>query len=75
MSFESVDPGEGHSLAAWTSIAIMLVAIAVGTVAFFLDVQWLVWASVVLLVLGLVAGLVLARLGYGASDVTSHEGH
>ncbi|WP_173924118.1 DUF6704 family protein [Agromyces sp. Marseille-P2726] len=65
MSTEHVDPGHGHSPAAWTAVTIMLIAIVIGTVAFFLDVPWLVWASAGLLVLGLIVGWVLARAGYG----------
>ncbi|MBG6058683.1 putative RND superfamily exporter protein [Cryobacterium sp. MP_M5] len=75
MSFESVDPGEGHSIAAWTAVTIMLLAIAVGTVAFFLALSWLVWASVVLLVVGLGVGWVLSKVGYGVADTQPHEGH
>ena len=45
MSTEHADPGHGHSPAAWTSVTIMLIAFTIGTVAFFLDVPWLVWAS------------------------------
>ena len=45
MSTEHADPGHGHSPAAWTSVTIMLIAVTIGTVAFFLDVVWLVWAS------------------------------
>ena len=52
MSTETADPGHGHSPAAWTSVTIMLIAVTIGTVAFFLDVQWLVWASAVLLLVG-----------------------
>lgn len=74
MSFESVDPGEGHSIAAWTAVTIMLVAVTIGTIAFFLNLAWLVWASVALLVVGLITGWVLARMGYGVS-ATTHEGH
>lgn len=65
MSTETADPGHGHSPAAWTSVTIMLIAVTVGTVAFFLDVQWLVWVSAVVLVIGLIVGWVLARAGYG----------
>ena len=39
------DPGHGHSPAAWTAVIIMLVAFTIGTVAFCLDIAWLVWAS------------------------------
>ncbi|TFB53734.1 hypothetical protein E3T34_05850 [Cryobacterium sp. TMT1-62] len=74
MSFESVDPGEGHSIAAWTAVTIMLLAVAIGTVAFFLVIPWLVWASVGLLVVGLLVGRILAKIGYGVAD-TAHLGH
>jgi hypothetical protein len=59
------EPGEGHSPAAWTAVIIMLVAFAGGTVAFWLDLQWLVWAFAGLLVVGAITGLVLKKLGYG----------
>ena len=45
----------------------MLVALSIGTVAFYLEVVWLVWASVVLVVVGALVGLVLSRLGWGAN--------
>ncbi|NYE20373.1 DUF6704 family protein [Microbacterium immunditiarum] len=61
------DPGHGHSPAAWTAVVIMLLAITIGTVAFFLDMAWLVWASVVLLVVGLIVGWVMAKMGYGVN--------
>lgn len=59
------DPGHGHSPAAWTSVTIMLIAFIIGTTAFFLDLQWLVWASAALLAVGALVGWVLARAGYG----------
>ncbi|MEV8357546.1 DUF6704 family protein [Microbacterium sp. NPDC076895] len=59
------DPGHGHSPAAWTAVVIMLAAIALGTVAFFLEIVWLVWASVGLVVVGALAGWVMAKAGYG----------
>ncbi|MCU1513884.1 MAG: hypothetical protein JWO10_974 [Microbacteriaceae bacterium] len=65
MSEEFQEPGEGNSPAAWTAVIIMLVAFAIGTVAFFFDLPVIVWASAGLLVVGLIAGLVLSRLGYG----------
>jgi len=65
MSTEHADPGHGHSPAAWTSVTIMLIAFVIGTVAFFLDVPWLVWASAGLLVVGALVGWILARAGYG----------
>ncbi|GAA4056006.1 MULTISPECIES: DUF6704 family protein [Agromyces] len=65
MSTEHAEPGHGHSPAAWTAVTIMLIAFAIGTVAFFLDVQWLVWAAAGLLVLGAIVGWALAKAGYG----------
>ena len=70
MSFES-DPGHGHSTAAWTAVTIMLVAFTIGTVAFFLELAWLVWASAALLVVGALAGWLMAKLGYGVGGAKS----
>jgi hypothetical protein len=62
---EFPDPGEGNSPAAWTAVIIMLVAFSIGTVAFFFNVQFMVWASVGLLIVGAIVGFVLKRMGYG----------
>ncbi len=59
------DPGHGNSPAAWTAVIIMLVAFAIGTLAFWFDVPWLVFASAGLLVVGALTGVVLGKLGYG----------
>jgi hypothetical protein len=76
MSTETADPGHGHSPAAWTSVTIMLIAVTIGTVAFFLDVQWLVWVSAVILFIGLILGWVLARVGYGVGgDKVTPKAH
>ncbi|MGO4103245.1 DUF6704 family protein [Leifsonia sp. YAF41] len=68
MSIESIDPGHGHSPAAWTAVIIMLLAFTIGTVAFFLEMAWLVWASAGLLVVGLIVGYVMSKVGYGVAD-------
>ena len=65
MSTETDEPGHGHSPAAWTAVTIMLIAFTIGTFAFWFDVPWLVWASAGLLIVGLIVGWVLARIGYG----------
>ena len=67
MSNPNGDPGHGHSPAAWTAVVIMLVGFAIGTTAFFLDIPWLVWASAVPVVVGLVVGWVMAKAGYGVN--------
>ncbi|GGO61859.1 hypothetical protein GCM10010910_10660 [Microbacterium nanhaiense] len=61
------DPGHGHSPAAWTSVLIMLVAIAAGTVGLFIDQLVVVYASAVLLVLGPIVGFIVSKAGYGVN--------
>lgn len=65
MSNDIGDPGHGHSPAAWTAVVIMLVAISLGTLFFFLDMPALVWLSAFLLAIGGVVGFVMAKMGYG----------
>lgn len=59
------EAGHGNSPAAWTAVIIMLVAFTIGTIAFFFSIAPVVWASAGLVVIGLIVGQVLARLGYG----------
>lgn len=59
------EPGHGNSVAAWTTVVIILVATSVGTLFFYLDQPVLVWASAGLAVIGLLAGYVLKSMGYG----------
>lgn len=65
MSTDDTDPGHGNSPAAWTAVVIMLVAFSVGTIAFFFDVPIVVWISAGVAIIGLIVGMVLAKLGYG----------
>lgn len=67
MSNPIADPGHGNSPAAWTAVVIMLVSIVIGTVAFFLEMQWLVWACLGLLVVGALIGWAMAKAGYGVN--------
>ncbi|WP_345750233.1 HGxxPAAW family protein [Microbacterium rhizophilus] len=67
MSNHTDDPGHGHSPAAWTAVIIMLIAVALGTVALFIDVWVLFWVAVGLLVVGALAGWILGKAGYGAN--------
>src|SRR3546814_14392529 len=75
MSSNIGDPGHGHSPAAWAAVPIMLIAIAIGTVAFFLDLAWLVWAPAALVVIGLIVGWALAPAGsgVGGSEFVANE--
>ena len=66
MSTETTDDlGHGNSPAAWTAVIIMLIAFTIGTLAFFFAIEWVVWASVGLLLVGLLVGLVMKKMGYG----------
>jgi len=67
MSDNPNDPGEGHSPAAWTTIIIMLVAFAAGTFFFVINVPVGVIASVALLVVGLIIGVIMSKAGYGVN--------
>jgi len=67
MSIESADPGHGHSPAAWTAVVIMLIAFVIGTFAFWFDLPWVVVGAAVLLVIGLIVGWIMAKVGYGVN--------
>ena len=62
---EENEPGHGNSPAAWWAVIIMLVAFTIGTLAFWFNVAWLVWASAGLVIVGPIVGALLARAGYG----------
>lgn len=59
------EPGHGHSVAAWTSVIVMLIAITGGTLAFWFAIEWLVWAFAGLLAIGALLWGVLLKLGFG----------
>lgn len=75
MSNVSADPGHGSSPAAWIAVAIMLVGIALGTVALFLDVLPLVYLGGILIPVGLVVGWVLKKAGFGVNGSRVGSGH
>lgn len=58
----------GRTPAAWAGAIIAAVAFTLGSIAFLFANWGLVWIAAVLLVLSLVVGGVLRRLGYGQSD-------
>ena len=73
MSLDISDPGHGNSTAAWAAVVIMLVGFTIGTIAFFLVVEWLVWASAALVVVGLIVGWILVKAGYGVRGAKSAQ--
>ena len=71
MSANSTESGHGDSLAAWVSVSVVIVAFALGTLFFWLDLALLVWASAGMAVLGPFAGWYLKRAGYGVGGSKS----
>lgn len=71
------DPGHGNSPAAWAAVIIMLIAFTIGTLAFWFDIPWLVFASAGLVVVGLLVGYGLKKAGYGVggAKVTPAKSH
>ena len=65
MSENQIEPGHGDSVAAWTTVIIIIVAFALGTFFFWLDLAALVWASAGLALAGVLVGIYLKRAGYG----------
>ena len=65
------DPGHGDSVASWAAVVTIMVAFAVGTLAFWFDMAALVWASAGLAVAGVILGFVLKRAGYGVNGSKS----
>ena len=63
----------GNSPAAWTAVAIVLVAFTLGAIAMVLGPNWvLFWISVGIAVLGALAGKVLQLLGFGVPTDGDH---
>ena len=71
MSEDISDPGHGHSPAAWTAVIIMLIAFAIGTLGFWLDVPMIVWGAGGLVVVGGIVGWLMTRAGYGVGGSRS----
>lgn len=65
MTQNNIEPGHGDSVAAWTTVIIILIAFSIGTFFFYLDNAPIVWASAGLAALGPVVGWALKRAGYG----------
>jgi hypothetical protein len=63
---EHVD--HGHTVAAWTAVIIISVAFAVGTFGVVIANPTVFWVGVGLIVVGGIAGKVLALMGFGAKS-------
>ena len=71
MSDNQTEPGHGDSVAAWTTVSIIIAAFAFGTLFFWLDIAALVWASAGLALVGVGLGVYLRKAGYGVGGSKS----
>ncbi|TPG17823.1 HGxxPAAW family protein [Pedococcus bigeumensis] len=69
MAENEIHEDHGHSTAAWTAVAIILVGSAVASLAVVLPNTALFVIGLVICVLGAVAGKVLSLAGYGAKSL------
>ncbi|APF39816.1 HGxxPAAW family protein [Neomicrococcus aestuarii] len=67
--------GHGNSVAAWTCIGIMLIGVLVGAIAFALHAPIGVLIGGIIVVLGLVAGWLMVKAGYGVGGSKSKNAH
>ncbi|MEO6790845.1 MAG: HGxxPAAW family protein [Ornithinibacter sp.] len=58
----------GHSVAAWTTVGILIVASAIMSLAVLFPNLWLFIGGAAVGVVGLIAGKVLSMAGYGAAQ-------
>lgn len=56
---------EGHTVAAWVAMAGIMLGFGIGALGLALTTTWLIVVGVAVIVIALVAGAVLRRLGYG----------
>lgn len=63
----------GHSVAAWTSVGIILLGVVVTSIAFIAANVPLGIVGAAIIVIGAVAGKVLAMAGYGAKPHPTHQ--
>ena len=61
----SQDLGHGNSPAAWTCVIVMLVGALVCSIAFVINNTPIFIAGAVIMVLGLIAGYIMRKAGYG----------
>ena len=71
MSENQTEPGHGDSVAAWTTVSIIIAAFAFGTLFFWLDIAALVWASAGLAIVGVGLGVYLRKAGFGVGGSKS----
>jgi hypothetical protein len=62
----SEHPDHGHTVAAWSAVIIITLAFLIGTIGVVIAKPSVFWVGAALIPVGLIAGKVLALLGFGA---------
>ena len=65
--------GHGDSVASWTTVIIIMIATAVGTLAFWFDLAIVVWISAFVALAAIPFGIYLKRAGYGVGGEKSKK--
>jgi hypothetical protein len=55
----------GNSVAAWTAVAIVMIASAVSAVGVLVSKPWLFWVGIALIAVGVASGKLLQMMGFG----------
>ena len=67
MSAQNNGEGHGDSIAAWTSVTLIMIAFALGTAGVWFEIGVLTPVAIALAAVGIIAGPVLSKLGYGVN--------
>lgn len=55
----------GHTVAAWTTVVVVLIGSTVAGLGVLFAVVWMFWAGLVIVLVGVIAGRVLKAMGHG----------
>lgn len=59
------DPQQGHSVAAWTTVLLVLIGATFGAVGLVFELHWLAWTGLGVAVFGVIVGKILQAMGFG----------
>lgn len=65
------DPQQGHSIAAWTTVLIILLGALLGAVGLVFELHWLSWTGLGVAILGVIVGKILQVMGFGQVEQQS----
>ena len=73
MSTHHEEPGHGNSVAAWTAVIVATVGVSFATSGYLAQSDVLMYTGGVVMVLSIVVGPVLAKLGFGVAGKSSKK--